>query len=474
MQNAELHQPLPIHDVHRRVDYVAPPRQKGMSRAWIWIPILLVLLGAGGYFVYTRIHSFAEAGGGQGGKGRDMKGRVTPVVAATARKGDMNIYLNGLGTVTPLNTVTVRSRVDGQLMKVYFVEGQTVKEGEPLFEIDPRPYQVQKEQAEGQMAKDQAQLKNAKADLQRYEIAKEAVSQQQLDTAAANVSQFEGAVKIDQAAIDSAKLNITYCKINAPLTGQIGLKAVDQGNIVHASDPNGLAVITQKKPIAVLFSLSEDRIPEVIRQMNAGKKLAVDAFDRSFTTKLGTGTLLAIDSQIDPTSASVRFKAVFPNEDGVLFPNQFVNARLLVDVIKDTIIVPSAAVQRSPTETFVYVIKQDSTVEMRGVEIGHSEGDETSIISGLAAGEKVVTDGVDKLQPGSKVSTGGGRGGTTQPGGKNGATTRGAGAVGGEWKGQHEGSGSAGGSDSKGQHGSGGGNGSGHGTSRPGKPGAEQ
>jgi multidrug efflux system membrane fusion protein len=493
MQNAEIHQPLPLHDVHRRVEYVAPPQQKKMSKAWIWIPILLVLLGAGGYFVYTRIHSFAEAGSGAGGKFRDMKGRVTPVIAATARSGDLKIYLNGLGTVTPLNTVTVRSRVDGQLMKVHFVEGQTVKEGEPLFEIDPRPFEVQKEQAEGQMAKDQAQLKNAKADLQRYQIAKEAVSQQQLDTAAANVSQFEGAVKIDQAAIDSAKLNITYCEIDAPLTGRIGLKVVDKGNIIHASDPNGLAVITQLKPIAVLFSLSEDRIPEVIKQMNAGKKLAVDAFDRSFTNKLGTGTLLAIDSQIDPTSASVRFKAVFPNEDGVLFPNQFVNARLLVDVIKDTILIPSAAVQRSPSETFVYVIKPDSTVEMRGIETGPSEGDQTSIVSGLEAGEKVVTDGVDKLQPGSKVSTGGGRpGGATRPGGK-GAATQGAAGGGGEWKGQHGGANGGGGDEWKGQHGGanggggdewkgqhgganggGGGNGGGHGTSRPAKPGAEQ
>lgn len=426
----QVRQPPPIPSMHRRVEYQAPAGRKGFSPAWIVIPVLLLLLGAGGWFVYWRIQNpAAEKGGGMGGRGRDFAGRVTPVTAAVARKGDLKIYLNGLGTVTPLNTVTVRSRVDGQLMKVDFVEGQEVKETEPLFEIDPRPFQVQLEQAQGQMAKDQAQLKNAKADLQRYEIAKEAVSQQQLDTAAANVANFDGAVKIDQAMIDSAKLNITYCKITAPLTGRIGLKVVDKGNIIHASDSSGLAVITQMKPIGVLFSLSEENIPKIVKEMNGGKKLSVDAFDRSFTHSLGSGTLLAIDSQIDPTSASVRFKAVFPNEDGVLFPNQFVNARLLVDTIKEAVLIPSAAVQRSPTETFVYVIEEkgkDSVVEMREVKIGPAEGDTTSIVSGLAAGEKVVTDGVDKLQPGSKVSMGK-PGVASRPTTGPGATTHGAG-----------------------------------------------
>jgi len=369
------------------------------------VAVILLAVGA----AVWKIHSNTQDTNKAAAKMAAAADRAVPVQVSAVEQKTMPIYLTALGTVTAYNTVTIKTRVDGQLMKVDFVEGQEVKASEPLFEIDPRPFQVQLEQAEGQMAKDQAQLKNAKADLQRYEIAKEAVSQQQLDTAAANVANFEGAVKIDKAMIDSAKLNITYCKITAPLTGRIGLKVVDLGNIIHASDSNGLAVITQMKPISVLFSLSEDNIPKIVKAMNGGngKQLNVDAFDRSFTTLLGTGTLLAIDSQIDPTSASVKFKATFPNEDGMLFPNQFVNARLLVNTIKDTVLIPSAAVQRSPTETFVYVIKEkgnDNVVEMREVKLGPAEGDMTSIVSGLAAGEKVVTDGVDKLQPGSKVS----------------------------------------------------------------------
>jgi len=441
MENAQqLRPPAAIPSMHRRVEYEAPAKK--MSMAWIWIPVLLLGLGATGYFIWPRLHAQFGAGAAQANRARDMKDRPIPVVAATSRIGDMHIYMNGLGTVTPLNTVTVRSRVDGQLMKINFIEGQTVNEGEPLFEIDPRPFQVQKDTAEGQMAKDQAALKNAKADLERYVIAKEAVSQQQYDTAAANVAQFEGAVKVDQAAIDNAKLNITYSKITAPLTGRIGLKMVDQGNMIHASDANGLAVINQLKPIAVLFSLAEDNIPQVVKEMNRGEKLVVDAFDRGKQNKLATGTLLAIDGQIDQTSGSVRFKAIFPNDDGALFPNQFVNARLLVDTIRGTVLVPTAAIQRSPTATFCYVIKEDGTVEMREVEVGPSEGDQTSIDSGLEAGEKVVTDGVDKLQPGSKVSTGGGKPGsatnpTTGRSGQGNGERNGKGAGGGQWNGEH-------------------------------------
>jgi multidrug efflux system membrane fusion protein len=405
-----------------------PQHPHRRSFAWLWVSLLLIAVGVGGYFVYKRIHE-APAAGGPGGR-PGGRGAMAPVVVATARKGDMNIYLDGLGSVIPLNTVTVRSRVDGQLMKVHFVEGQAVHEGDLLFEIDPRPFQVQLTQAEGQMAKDQALLKNAKADLERYQSAREAVSQQQLDTAAANVSNYEGATKIDQGQIDSAKLQLTYCHITAPLTGRIGLKMVDQGNMVHANDQNGLAVITQLQPIAVVFSLAEEDVPRVMRELNAGKKLPIDAYDRDFKNKLATGSLLAIDSQIDPTSATVRLKGVFPNENGALFPSQFVNARLLIDTIHDAVLVPSAAVQQSPTSQFVYVVKPDSTVDMRDVETGPSDGDNTVITRGLAVGETVVTEGVDKLQQGAKVNVGG-RGGATRPTGGGNGTSRPSAEIGG-------------------------------------------
>jgi multidrug efflux system membrane fusion protein len=407
----------------------ADQHREKKGHAWIWITLLLLIAGVVGYFVYARLHEPADPKGAAGGGRAGAAGRAVPVVAIPARQGDMNIYLNGLGSVAALNTVTIRARVDGQLMAVNFVEGQVVHEGDPLFEIDPRPYQVQLAQAEGQMAKDQAQLKNAKADLERYQMAREAVSQQQLDTAAAAVANFEGAVKVDQGQIDSAKLQIAYCHITAPLTGRIGLRVVDRGNMIHANDASGLAVITQLQPVSVLFSLPEDAIPRVVKQMNAGNKLPVEAYDRDLKVKLATGTLLAIDSQIDPTSGTVRFKAIFPNEDNSLFPNQFVNARLLINTIKDAVLVPSAAVQRSPQSTFVYVVSSDtkgdgkgeSTVEMRNIEVGPTEGDDTVIQSGLAPSEMVVVEGIDKLQQGAKVTVG--RPGTrpTGAGGSGGA-----------------------------------------------------
>lgn len=362
--------------------------------------VAVLLLGGIGAPVFYRYRAGAAASALAAKRGV----AAVPVMAGMARTGDMDIYLTGLGAVTPLNVVTLHTRVDGEIEKIDFVEGTMVKQGQLLFELDPRPFQVQLTQAQGQLLKDQATLKNAQLDLQRYQSAPGSFTQQEIATQEAAVLQSEGAVKTDQGVIDSANLNLIYCKITAPLSGKIGLRLVDPGNIVHATDATGLAVITQIQPIALVFSLPEDNIPEVETSMSGGGKLAVDAYSRDLKKKLASGTLLAVDNQVDPTTGTFRIKGVFPNNDGALFPNEFVNARLLVDVRHGAVIAPSAAVQRSPQSTFVYVVKDDDTVEMRNVTIGPSEGDDTIIEKGLNAKEIVVTDGVDKLQEGSKVS----------------------------------------------------------------------
>ncbi len=335
-------------------------------------------------------------------------GRAVAVGAATARKGDLDIYLSAPGSVVAFNTVIVRSRVDGEIVNVAFTEGQLVKEGDLLFEIDPRPYQVQLEQALGQLEKDKANLKNAQVNLDRFKEAKDAISEQQIDTMAATVTTFEGAIKSDDAAVDAAKLQLVYCKITSPISGRIGLRFVDKGNMIRSSEATSLAVITQLQPIAAVFSLPQDDLAQIATRVDAHAKLAVEVHDREVRNKLATGELLTFDNQVDPATGTIRMKAVFKNEDQRLFPNQFVNARLLVDTLKNVVLVPSAAVQRSPKTTFVYIAKVDEkgdgTVELREVTTGASEGDETVIEKGVAAGEVVVTEGVDKLQSGSKVS----------------------------------------------------------------------
>jgi multidrug efflux system membrane fusion protein len=295
--------------------------------------------------------------------------------------------------------------VDGQIVKINFVEGQYVKEGDALIEIDPRPYQVQQEQAEGQLAKDQAQLRDAQVDYERYNLLFQegVIPKQQLDTQQALVGTNEGAIKADQAAIDNAKLQVLYSHITAPISGRVGLRLVDIGNIVHATDTNGLVVITQLQPIAVIFTLPQDQLPQVMARMRQGSPMVVEAYDRDNTTKLATGKLLTIDNQIDTTTGTYKLKAVFDNSKNELFPNQFVNTHLLVDTKKNIVLVPATAILRGPQGTYVFTVAADNTVKFHTVTLAETTAGITGIISGLNAGDVVVTDGQDKLQDGSKV-----------------------------------------------------------------------
>ena len=366
-----------------------------------WWPWLLALVALAGGVYWLR----AALGGRPTSAAESAKRPPVPVVVATARAGDMPVYLNGLGSVTAFHTVMVKSRVDGQLINVAFQEGQLVHEGDRLAEIDPRPFQVQLEQAEGQLARDQAQLDDAKRTLARYRELRtqKVVSQQEYDDQAARFGQFEGAIKADRAAIDSARLQLTYARITAPISGRTGLRLVDPGNIVHATDQSGLVVITQLQPIAVVFTIPEDNVPPIMKKLAAGEQPQADAYDRSDQNRIASGTLLTADNQIDQSTGTVRLKAVFRNDDGALFPNQFVNVHLLLDVERGTTIVPVAAIQRGPRGTFVYLVKADHAVEVRPIVVGPAGRTEAAIESGLAADDVVVVEGTDKLREGTVV-----------------------------------------------------------------------
>ncbi len=376
--------------------------EKRRSLRGAWVVILVLLLAAAGATVFFLQPSAPQLPTGR--RGIDPT-RPTPVVAAAAQTGDINIYLSGLGTAMPLKTVTVRSRVDGELVKVLFREGQVVKEGDLLAEIDPRPYQAQLAQFEGQMARDQALLANARIDVERYRTlyAQDSIAKQQVDTQEALVRQYEGTIKFDQGQIDNAKLQLIYSRITAPITGRLGLRLVDPGNIVRAGDANGLVVITQLQPMTAIFTIPQDNLPSVMQRLRSGERLPVEAYDREQKKKLASGTLVSVDNQIDPATGTIKLKAQFPNEDASLFPNQFVNVRMLLDTRRGATLVPNAAVVRGGQGTFVYVIKEDKTVELRKVGVGIAEGDSVSVESGLAPGERVVVEGSDRLRDGAKV-----------------------------------------------------------------------
>jgi multidrug efflux system membrane fusion protein len=348
------------------------------------------------------------ARGGRFGRGgpNAMANMAQPVHVAAATQGEMPVVLTALGTVTPLATVTVLPQLSGVLQDVYFKEGQMVKKGDVLAQIDPRPYEISLRNAEGTLVRDEALLATARLDLKRYQtlLAQDSIASQQVDTQASLVRQYEGTVKSDQANVDSFKLDLVYARITAPVSGRVGLRQVDPGNYVTSGLANGIVVITQLDPISVVFTTSEDNLQQIIEHTRNGESLSATAYDRSNTHPLEVGTLKTMDNQIDTTTGTIKLRAIFENKDNGLFPNQFVNTRLLVDTIKDAVIVPTSAVLNGSMGTFVYVVKPDNTVTVRQVKVGPVDGERTSIQSGLAVGERVVIDGSDRLREGAKIT----------------------------------------------------------------------
>jgi len=399
----------------------APPRSRW--RIGIGIGVLLLL----GFAIYETAHWVRTA---TPPGGRFPQGASQTVGASTAALGDVRVILNELGTVTPLATVTVQTQINGQLTEVGFTEGQLVKKGDFLAQVDPRPYEYLKEQYEGQLAHDQGLLAQAQMDQKRYETLAQqnSIARQQSEDQVFIVQQYAGSVKQDQGLVDAQALNISYCHIVSPVTGRVGLRLVDPGNYVQTTNSTGIAVITQLQPISVIFSVPEDDLPDIVPQFNAGTPLIVTAYDRANLHQLAVGKVSAIDNQIDTTTGTVKVRAQFDNDSNTLFPNQFVNVRLLVKTLQNAVMVPTSAIQRGAPGAYVYVINADNTVSVRQVSTGAVDGDVTAINSGLSAGERVVTDGTDRLRDGVKVTVAGERGQ---------AGTRGAASGQGQSSGQH-------------------------------------
>jgi multidrug efflux system membrane fusion protein len=406
-----------------------------MKKAMLWIVTLLAVAGIAYWYYGRPADAPTQPGGGGGKRGSGGDGRPLPVQAAIVKNGDIDVFINALGTVTARSTAMVKVRVDGLLASIALREGQLVKQGEVLAEIDPRPYQVLFDQAGGQLARDQALLDMARLDLDRYKtlLAKDSIARQQVEAQDALVRQYEGTVLTDRALVSNAKLNLDFTRVTAPLAGRLGLRQVDPGNMVHASDATGLVVITQTQPISVVFAIPADSVSSVLAHLRGGDTLAVDALDRDGRTRLATGKLLTVDNQIDATTGTVKLKAEFANADDKLFPNQFVNARLRVETRRGVALAPVSAIQRGTQGTFVYVVGPDQAVSIRTVTPGPISGEVVAIENGLAAGEQVVTDGADKLREGSKVEV-------TKPGASEsaGKSPRAAGTPGGQGGGSPE------------------------------------
>jgi multidrug efflux system membrane fusion protein len=394
--------------------------------AWRFVGTCLLLLLIVAGIVWWTKHQQANAPEPAGRGGRNAA--PMSIVPETVGKGDININLNGLGTVSSLATVTIRSQISGYLQKIVFKEGDEVKKGDLIAEIDPRPFEATLAQAKGQLARDEAMLKGAQVDLARYQglAAQNAVPHQTLDTQVALVAQDQGTVEADRATVKSAEVNLQYCRILSPLDGRVGLRQVDQGNYVTPGDSTGIVVITQLKPISVLFTVPEDNLQAISKRLQTGAVLQAAAFDRGGAKKIADGALLTFDSQIDPTTGTIKLRAQFPNETEALYPNQFVNIQLLLDTHKDVTTMPTAGVQRGVPGTFVYLVNADDTVSVRKIDLGVTDGDRVEVRSGLQPGDKIVVDGADKLRDGAKINV------RAEAGDPNAPAAGGAAAPGGE------------------------------------------